>query len=420
MRKVIHIAINDLKVFLSDRGNLIGVIVMPVILALVLGAAFDQGDGATQLPVDVIDLDNSEQSAQFLATLREVNTALVLCPMDNDDEDRCRLDDLEDYEASSPLTVEQSQQRIIDAQTASLIVIPLGYGENLRSFAEVTLEYYSNADLTTTDAVLPSVQAAVQRVNGAIVAARVGTGLVEALGVETDSQAFSQVVYQQASAAWSGDRVGVRYILTEQGEQTPGSSGTGFSQSVPGMGTMFTLFTAMTGMALLLREKKNWTLQRLVVMPISRGQLLAGKILARFSTSLMTFLVLIVVGLIVGVEFGKNPLAIGLIVVSYTLSVTALTFAIAPLVRTEMQAGSVSNLLGLSLAALGGAWWPLEIVPDVMKVIGHISPIAWAMDGFNEIMFYDGGLVDVLVYIGVLLAISAVCFLIGIMNFKYE
>lgn len=420
MRKIINIAITDLRVFMADRGNLISLFIMPVVLALVLGAALGGGDGATTVPVDVIDHDNSPQSQALLDTLRQLNETLVMCPADNGENDRCVLNDLDAYEQGDALTIEQSHQRIEDGQTAALIVIPEGYGESLRTFDEIILEYYSQADFSTGDAVLQSVQNAVQQVNGSIIAARVGAGLAEAVNVEADSSEFAQTVYQQANDIWAQDPVQVRYVLTEQGEQSGENVGAGFSQSVPGMGTMFTLFTVLTGMGLLLREKKRWTLQRLAVMPVSPAQLLAGKILARFLTGLLTFGVLIVVGLAVGVEFGNNPLGVALIVIAYTLSVTALTFALAPLARTEMQVGSISNLLGLSLAALGGAWWPLEIVPDAMKVIGHISPVAWAMDGFNEIIYYGGGLGDVLVYVAVLLVIAAGLFGVGIMTFQVE
>ena len=46
---------------------------------------------------------------------------------------------------------------------------------------------------------------------------------------------------------------------------------TGFGQSIPGMGSMFVMFTVMAGMSILLRERNQWTLQRLVVMPLRRG-----------------------------------------------------------------------------------------------------------------------------------------------------
>jgi ABC-2 type transport system permease protein len=186
------------------------------------------------------------------------------------------------------------------------------------------------------------------------------------------------------------------------------------------MGAMFVMFTVLTGMALLLRERRMWTLQRLVVMPVRRSEILAGKILARFSTGLLQFLIVFAVGLVVGLNLGSDLLALLVVVMAYTLCITALGFAIAPLIRTEAQAGSMVTLLSLSLAALGGAWWPLDIAPDFMQVIGYATPVAWAMNGFNQLLFYGGGLADVLLPVGVLLAATTVLFVIGVRNFQYD
>jgi ABC-2 type transport system permease protein len=72
------------------------------------------------------------------------------------------------------------------------------------------------------------------------------------------------------------------------------------------------------------------------------------------------------------------------------------------------------------LAPLGGAWWPLEITPQFMQIIGHISPIAWAMDGFRSLIFYGGTLTDVLLPVAVLLGASLVFLVIGARYFRYE
>jgi ABC-2 type transport system permease protein len=104
----------------------------------------------------------------------------------------------------------------------------------------------------------------------------------------------------------------------------------------------------------------------------------------------------------------------------FTLAATALGLALATLVRTSEQAGNIALLMAMILAPIGGAWWPMEIVPDVMKTVGHISPTAWAMDAFQEMMFYDGGVIDILPMVGVLLAMAVVFFAFGVWNFEYE
>ena len=55
----------------------------------------------------------------------------------------------------------------------------------------------------------------------------------------------------------------------------------------------------------------------------------------------------------------------------------------------ETLAAGLTNLLGISL---GGAWWSLEVVPELMRTVGHISPVAWAMDGYTSLIFENGDL----------------------------
>jgi ABC-2 type transport system permease protein len=88
--------------------------------------------------------------------------------------------------------------------------------------------------------------------------------------------------------------------------------------------------------------------------------------------------------------------------------------------ENEAQASGLGLLLSLILAPLGGAWWPLEIVPDFMRLVGHLSPVAWAMDGFNALIFDQAGLGEVLIPLGILLALTLICFAIAIRLFRYE
>lgn len=424
MKNSLHITKVDLIVFLSDPANYVNLFIMPVILALVLGFAMGGMGMPEHVRVDVINLDEGALSSEFLDQLHTVNNTLLLCPMDNDlhEESGCYLDQTEGYDAGSPFTVEQSRQRIQDGYASALIVIPEEYSNHLRT-TTVAVEYYSRGGMAYSDAVFQSVRAAVQRINATVVASRVGGGMFAALSPESaDVDAFAQAVYTQSESLWENPPVTVRYHLSNTGdsEETNTSSSNGFNQSVPGMATMFVLFTALNGLNLLIQERKQWTLQRLVTMPISRATLLGGKIIARVILGMITFGIMVLVGLLTKVNFGSDPFALILVMLSYTLCVTALTFALAPHLRSDEQAASIGVMLAIVLSALGGAWWPLEIVPGFMKVIGHFTPVAWAMDAFRELTFYNGALLDVLPYAGVLIAASLVLFVIGIKTFRYE
>jgi ABC-2 type transport system permease protein len=422
MRNAITIALNDLRIFFGSRGNLVGLVVIPGILTLAIGFFYPIGDGEgdTRLRVDIVDQDSSQLSNRFLDTLRQVNQRLVLCPMDNDVEDICEIGDEASREDAFDVT--WATARVEDGTALAAVVIPSGFGAQLEAAESLDVVYISDEDLTAPGYIRQAVQTAIQRVNGAVVAARVGTQVAEDLQVittvGTEADALAHGIYDRAAALWDQDLTAVDFEQTAEDDSENGNV-TGFSQSVPGMGTMYVMFMVFGGMAALVGERKQWTLQRIISMPVSRSQLLGGKILSRFVLGMIQYLIVFGIGALVGVQY-NDLLALLAVMVAFTLCATALSFAVGTRVDDEAQANSLSNLLVLTLAPLGGAWWPLIIVPVALRVVGHASPVAWAMDGFYALLFENGTFADVIVPVSVLLALATAFFAIGIWRFRYD
>ncbi len=416
MSKVLDIAVNDLRIFLKVRGNLIGLLVIPVTMTVLLGIFIPSGQGPSRVRVDVIDHDRGAASEQFLQAIRRANDRIVLCPMDNDEDDFCELG------GDPTLNADRAIERVGEGDTSALIEIPSGFAAKVGGFQRVEIRYVSQEDLIAPGFIRQAVDAALTRMNGAAVASQVGSELLKDMALEPEAQEPAGALYQRAAAIWDEDPVRVDFELTAQEAVDPTTQLDvgGFGQSVPGIGSMFVLFTVLSGMTMLIGEKKQWTLQRLAATPISRGQLLGGKILSRFMLGVLQYGIIFTIGVIAGLNFGRDLLALALIMVVFTLASTSLSFAVGNLLKSEQQAAGVSNLLGLTLAPLGGAWWPLEIVPPFMRTIGHISPIAWAMDGYTSLMFRNGDLGTVWISIVVLLGMSVLFFAFGIWRFRYD
>jgi len=421
MAAILAIVRQDLRVFLSRRSNLPGLLITPVvmtvIIALVTGGAFNS---ASVNRLDVIDQDNSPASVQFLDSIRQANKDVTLCPMDNTPSDICALGD------SKTLTESQALDRVADSTSLALLEIPAGFGADLAAQKPTTLTLRSPSDFGTSQAAQQVVQAALSQINTASVASQVGLSAISLLQGQpltgSPAQQMQSALYQRALAM--GKNTNVKVDLELSGSTQAPSVGeslqNGLGQSVPGMGTMFVLMTIFGGMAALIVERQQWTLQRLAVMPVSRGTLLAGKILGRFCLGLLQFLVVFVVGALLGMDFGKDPLALLLLTIVYTLAITAISFAIGSGLKNPAQASGISLLLTLTMAPLGGAWWPMSISPQFMQIIGHVTPVAWAMDGFTALTYQGAHLADILLPLAVLAGMTVVAFLIAIPLFRYQ
>jgi ABC-2 type transport system permease protein len=369
--------------------------------------------------VDVINHDGSELSAQFLQVMEGANPSLVLCPGEQVAEELCALD------GARALDLARALERVEAGTALAAVEIPAGFADAVRAFEAVEVVAHIKGGVTLPESLQQAFEAARAQVGGAVLAAHVGLAAAEEVrGEPLDGEARSQWeagIYGRATSLWEGKPVQVQYVLTAQPEGNPTLQALerGLGHSVPGMGSMFVLLTVLGGMTTLAVERKQWTLQRLAVMPISSAQLLGGKILARFSLGVLQFLVVFAVGALLGMQFGHDPLGLVATVVAYTLAATALSFALGSWVQNEAQASGLALLLSITLSPLGGAWWPLEIVPEFMRVIGHLSPVAWAMESFTELIFEGGGLVDIVPSLGVLFALAGLLFLVGARRFRY-
>ncbi|MEB2287980.1 MAG: ABC transporter permease [Anaerolineae bacterium] len=412
MRAILTVARYDLLRSLKQRETFLFGLLMPGIMMLLLGVAMGGSANSATITVDVLDEDNSALSGALIAALRaelEVDDSFRLCVLGADDGDGCAV-------SAAPDRLEQvADKRLEDTDSFGTIRIPAGFGDALRAGEEATVTYKSSADLTAPTLAEQKIEAAVSRLSGAVAIADLTAHAAESAFGPLDRAAAFETVRARVDAAWDERPVRVRAEGT-----TSQVSRFGFNQSGPGIATMFVLIFTLNGAALLIYERETGTLQRLFTLPVPRWQTLAGKILGQYVYGLSIFAVLVIMGALMGVQWGDNVAGVVLVMLTYTLAVTALGVALATVARTSAQAVNLSMLFGMTLAPLGGAWWPLEIVPPFMKAVGHLTPVAWGMDAFQEMMFYGGTLADIAPMLGVLLGMAALFFAFGLLRFRYE
>jgi ABC-type Na+ efflux pump permease subunit len=412
------IALNDLRVFFSDRSNWFNLLGLPVILTVLLGAALQDNDGIPRFAVDVIDEDGTPQSAQLIADLRAASSSIYLCPFDDGPNSPCNL-------PSEPLTRLVSRERVRTRTSGAMVVIPTGFGTALQTAQPVQLQYASLTTIGSIDPISEALNVVVQRYNVALAAQVVALQTLDALPRSADffpptaRAEFAQRAAQRADALQQANPMTFGFTLGGE-PQAVGGVQQGFGQSIPGMGSMFVMFTVFTGIALLIRERRQWTLQRLVMAPLPRAHILAGKVLFLLILGLVQYTAVFAIAAFTGTSLGRDPLALGLTMIAFVFCITALTLLLSTVIKTEAQASSVTLLLAMTLAPLGGAWWPLDVVPDFMRTLGYLSPVAWAMNSYRSLIFENGSLITVLPALGVLVAVGLVFFLLGVRRFSYE
>jgi ABC-2 type transport system permease protein len=153
-----------------------------------------------------------------------------------------------------------------------------------------------------------------------------------------------------------------------------------------GFAIMFMMFGLAGAASTILDERIGGTWGRLMVVPASRLQISFGYLFAYFLMGWIQFAVLMVVmNLIFDTNWGNLfymiPFA-SLVIIC----VVGFGLMIAGLVKTKQQAMAISTVLIVVTCMLGGVYWPIEIVPDVMQKMALAVPQSWAMSGFKEII----------------------------------
>ncbi|MDP6512871.1 MAG: ABC transporter permease [SAR202 cluster bacterium] len=166
--------------------------------------------------------------------------------------------------------------------------------------------------------------------------------------------------------------------------------------TLPGYLTMFVFFAAALSAEAIARERQTHTLERLMSNGARRESIILGKFLGTSYRGLMQLAALWIVGLLAfRIDLGVAPAAVILISVLMALASAGFGIMLASFVSEVRAAASLGVLASLTMAPLGGSWWPLFITPEWMQTLAKITPHGWANTGFNKLMIFGAEFSDV-------------------------
>jgi ABC-type multidrug transport system permease subunit len=152
------------------------------------------------------------------------------------------------------------------------------------------------------------------------------------------------------------------------------------------------MMTVIYGGVFLTSEKRSRMLSRQISLPVTRRQIILGKLGGRFLIAAVQISMLVLAGrFLFGISFGHSPAGLIVLLASYALAVAGLAVMLGALLRTPEQASGVGWMVSMVLAAMGGCWWPSEVVPDWLWKAAHVLPTAWAMDAFHALISFGSG-----------------------------
>ena len=373
MIRILDITFKDLLQLTRDFKTFMFLLLMPILFTFLFGFAFGGFGGGTsdsRLPVGYLSQDDNWVTDELHGLL--ANSEVI---------------HLEEYPAAS---IPDFERLVADGDLAAAIIVPNGYGRALLRDKTARLIVYADTGSTAWTTIEAETVAAVSRVDNGV---RTATIMEDLIG----DRAPFRYAFDQTLAAWEDPPIKVKET-TSTAIQKADNQSAGLAHTSPGMMLQFAIAGLLTAAQVIVTERKSRTLQRLLTTSARRIHILLGHYLAIFSLIFGQFIVLIAFGqFILKVDYLRVPAATLLVAVCAALCISALGLLIGVLARTEEQAIAFSLIPMFVLSGLGGAWVPLEVTGATFQAIGHISPVAWAMDGFKNISVRGFGLESVLV-----------------------
>jgi len=407
IKKVLVIAFNSLKVTFRDKGNLIWLIIMPIVWTTLLGTISTPGGGDEKIPVGFLNSDRGTYGEVFEEILKKEESIKIVA-MAEDDEDKMR-------------------NLVKDSKLSVGVIIPGDFSEKLKVREQVVIKILKS-ERSSSYFLEELIEKIAERISIDALAANFTVEkiserrmVLEEEVLEDEKERMWEEAFVKADAFFEpAPSIGIEYVVLSV-EKRDENIPMGVEASSPGFAVMFVMMGVCFAGVAMVQERHNKTLTRLLTTLTKKFFIISGKMLGFFLVGFMQFMILILFGqFVLKVNWGNLPLGVLLLVVSYVLSVTGLGTLLSVVVRTSAQAGAFAVLISMVTSMLGGAWWPIEIVPKFMQTIARFTPQYWAINGFNKIITRGFGISEILPNFYVLLAISAISLLLAIRFFRFE
>jgi ABC-2 type transport system permease protein len=459
MPKSLIIALKELYTTYTDRGLLLIMLALPLIIASIIGFALGGlGGGGSDVPIQnvpvgIVNLDEPVEGQEVL--YGDIFVDLLLpeegdgevggageCPLVVEDEagevegvSLTQLTDATLYE-----TEDAARTAVEEGELVAAVIIPADYTARI-SYGQgnpvepVTLRLYTDASRPISASVMESVVRgiATQTAAGNIaIEATIDTLTGQAATNPQVGQALQNTGDEAFEVAFSCAFSPVFAPLSLQTQSVSGeeTGGVGFNPFVyfgSANAIFFMMFTAQGSAVSILEERRQWTLQRMLTSPTSRLEILGGKLLGTFVICVVQMLLLIAAFTLVGslaegaftLIFGQRFGLLLVVILASAVAGAGLGTLISGLVSTPEQSNVIGGAIIVTMGALGGTFFPVQALEGVPLIgaLRYATITYWGVDAFTTLA---EGNADIWLNVALLAGLGVVMFAIGLWGFNRQ
>lgn len=421
------IARKDIRTIMRDKSGAIMFFILPLVFLFVFGAAFggrSQGENKSPFKILVSNMDRGKRGGEVLRAMQQVNLTTT----------------------ETAAGAQAVEQQVGKGDYAIGVILPPDFSAQLEAYVKTAAEgsqppvptqmrvLIDPAQPQVTGMAKGAIFASVQRVMGPLyreaALARVTAAFREMAAKNMTAQSGNSVMPFQMSGEATGNAQAdtAKGAKGATGESTTGRTGavkrdqiTAGDVITPGFAVYFVFFLANSVAVSLLLERQEGTLRRMLSAPIARSQILLGKLVARGILGILQTLLLFgVAGLFLHTHYGNSLLGIALVALATIFTATGLGLLIATFAKTPEQIQSTTTLLLLIMGAISGCLMPRMFLPDSVQKFSLITPHAWALNAYQDLMLRGRSLPEVLPNILAVIGFGVVFYILALTRFRFE
>lgn len=429
IRNILMLAKKDLKILLKDKGQVVVLFVLPLLISLMISApniadrdpVTTSGEPKLSIKVFLVNEDQGPFGAQVEEALRSIQPLRVQLLRSADTADK----------------------RVADGEAPAAIIIPADFTARINANQPIRVQLVKD----------PVHQVEAQVVAGIL------NEVISEFSLRAEIEYGIRTVYEKTGAlegagpeiirAAHAQTMGAIWTAVQEMRQSPAieiqredmiqaerpilnASGIAFGMTIPIFSSMFAFFLVGFMAESILKEKEAGSFRRLLAAPIHRSTVVAGKMLSFIAVVFLQMLVLFGVGsAFFDMPLGNSPTALLALTLALALSATGMGMLLGSLARTSKQAETIGMLLGFLLyfasgftkfsATVTGGVAELSYQPEGIRFyISQLTPHAHAIDGYIKLILEGASIYDIAPNILVLTGLGTVFFLVAIWRFKFD
>jgi ABC-2 type transport system permease protein len=350
MRAFLLIGANDLRVFLRAKASFIWLFVVPLVFTAFMGFAM-RGPGEPGNLRPTVRVDNRDTNYLGAIFVKELGS--------------------QGMKVRGPDSTEEAPQAI---------TIPADFTDRVLAGEQAKVVFSRKDNNASGEGAMVELR---------LVRALIGINSHLLIAGAAGDGKLSEAAVREAQRGAPFVRLDARFA-----GRKPAPSG--FSFSLPGNMVMYVMMNLLLfGGIAVSRERQHGIVRRLACNPLTRAQVVAGKILGLVLLGGVQVTVFLLAGrFLFGVSLGANLPAILLTLLVYAWVAASLGVLVGSVIQAEDKVIGLCIMASLLMAALGGCWWPLEVGPPILKTIAHCLPTGWALDALHQLISFGGGLAD--------------------------